>query len=377
MQNDPTNPQHNSSTLPKVELGQTGKQLSRFGLGGFHQVEISSEIVAQVVDTFLAEGGNYIETARGYGDGASEEKLGRALEGRRDQVMLCSKTGAITADDARRDVEQSLRLLRTDHIEFYLFHGMDYDKLDRITEKGGAMEGLLKAKAEGLIHGIGMSAHIVETYLDGFDRLPLSMILIWCNYLDNLNFPIIPNKIIPEARRRGIGVTAMKPLADGFLHRSVENAIRYALSVGAEVAVCGANSVEQVREVAAAVRKGPADDASRERILQTAVDLGQYVCRQCGECPEALMDAFRLEGVFDRQMIDFLPRGPAERALRDTLSHWFEAEERATSDYTEAGHETEQLIAAAGEISCPYGIDVLRKAKIATSKLTGARVELL
>ena len=102
--------------LPKVELGQTGRELTQFGLGGFHQVEISSEIVTQVVDTFLAEGGNYIETARGYGNGASEDKLGRALEGRRDQVTLCSKTGAITADDALRDVEQSLRLLRTDHI---------------------------------------------------------------------------------------------------------------------------------------------------------------------------------------------------------------------------------------------------------------------
>ena len=377
MQNNSVDSQHSPSALPTVELGQTGKQLTRFGLGGFHQVEISSEIVTQVIDTFLAEGGNYIETARGYGNGASEDKLGRALEGRRDQVTLCSKTGAITADDARRDVEQSLKLLRTDHIEFYLFHGMDYDKLGRITAKGGAAEGLLKAKDEGLIRGIGMSSHVVETYLDGFDRLPLSMILIWCNYLDNLSFPIIPHKIIPEARRRGIGVTAMKPLADGFLHRSVENALRYTLGVGAEVVVCGANSVDQVREVAAAVRKGPADDADRERILQDAVDLGNYVCRQCGECAETLMNAFRLEGVFDRQMIDYLPHGPAERALRSTLSHWFRAEERAKEDFGAAGYDVEQLINAARETTCPYGIDVVRKARITTAKLTGARVELV
>lgn len=93
MQNNLANSQHSPGTLPKVELGETGKQLTRFGLGGFHQVEISTEIVVQVVDAFLAEGGNYIETARGYGDGASEAKLGRALEGRRDRVILCQDRG--------------------------------------------------------------------------------------------------------------------------------------------------------------------------------------------------------------------------------------------------------------------------------------------
>ena len=81
--------------LPRVELGRTGISLSRLGLGGFHQCEISSEVVEQVIDEYLTVGGNYIETARGYGNGASEDKIGRALEGRRDQVVLCSKSGAL------------------------------------------------------------------------------------------------------------------------------------------------------------------------------------------------------------------------------------------------------------------------------------------
>jgi len=89
--------------LPMVPLGRTGKRVSRYGLGGFHQIEISAEVVQQVVAAYLAFGGNYIEPARNYGTGASEEKIGRALEGRRDQVVLCSKTAAETADDGRRD----------------------------------------------------------------------------------------------------------------------------------------------------------------------------------------------------------------------------------------------------------------------------------
>jgi predicted aldo/keto reductase-like oxidoreductase len=365
-----------TKSLPKVTLGRTSRELSQFCLGGFHQVEISSEHVTQVIDAFLDEGGNYIETARSYGGGASEAKIGRALEGRRDQVTLCTKTGARTADEARRELEQSLAALRTDHVEFLLFHGVDQGELDVITAKGGALEGLQKAMDEGLVGALGLSSHWPPVYLEAFDRLPLSLILIWCNYLDNLNFPIIAGEIIPEARRRGIGVTGMKPLADGYLYRSVENAVRYALGAGAEIAVCGANAVEHVRQVAAAVRKGPADEATREAILADAVDLGQYVCRQCGKCPGSLMNVFRLEGVYDRQMIDYLPHDPAQYALRTRLAHWFNGRERASAEFASAGYDAGELAAAAGMVDCPYGIDVVRKCRIATAKLTdgGARL---
>jgi len=358
------------STLPTVSLGRTGKQITRYGLGGFHQLEITSEIVEQVVDAYLAEGGNYIETARSYGNGASEAKIGRALRGRRSRVILASKTAAATADEARRDVERSLETLGTDHIEFYFLHGVDADKLEQVAGKGGAAEGLLKAKAEGLIDGVGLSSHTPPTYLEAFERIPLDLILIWYNYLDNLNFPIIPERIVPEARRRGIGVTAMKPVADGFLYRSAEAAIRYALGAGAEVAIVGTNSVEQVRQAAAAVRKGEMDQAGREAVLRDAVELGQYVCRRCGQCPRELMETFRLEGEFDRQMIDGFPHGPAENALRKVLSRWFGLQQAAREAFAAAGWDPDRLLAAAGRLQCPYGIDVPRKAGLALAKLT-------
>jgi predicted aldo/keto reductase-like oxidoreductase len=363
-----------STALPKITLGQTGIELTRYGLGGFHQLEISSEIVERVVGAYLANGGNYIETARSYGRGASESKIGRALQGRRDQVVLCTKTGARTADKARRELEQSLQELGTDHVEFCLFHGVGEGELDQITAKGGAFEGLQKAVDEGLVGALGLSSHHPPVYLEAFDRLPLALILIWCNFLDNLNYPIIPNVILLEAHKRGIGVTAMKPLADGYLYRSVEDAIRYSLGAGAELVVCGTNSVEHVQQVAAAVRKGPADVVMREAILRDAVDLAQYVCRQCGQCPEALMDLFRLEGVYDRQMIDYLPHDPADYALRVRLAHWFAGRERATEGYGAAGYDADALIASAQGITCPYGIDIGRKARIATAKLTGQPV---
>lgn len=358
------------ATLPTVTIPKLGRQATRLGLGGFHQLEISSEVVAEVVDAYLAEGGSYIETARGYGGGASEEKLGVALEGRRDEVTLVSKSGAKTADDVRRDLDASLRALRTDRLDLYFFHGVGPEKLRTITAPGGAVEGLTRARDEGLVGGFGVSSHQPGTYLDAIEQIDLAVILVWFNYLDNLNFPIIPERVVPACRQAGVVVTAMKPLADGLLWRSVEEAMGYCLGAGAEVAICGTNGPEQVREVAQAVRKGPAGDAERERILRDAPELGRYVCRRCGQCTQGLVRLFELEGVFDRQMIDLLPHDAGEYHVRKNLAGWFNGAERAREAFKQMQRTEEDLLAEARDVRCPYGIDVPRKTRIAACKLT-------
>ena len=365
--------------LPRIELGKTGINLSRLALGGFHQVEISSEVVQKVVDAYLDVGGNYIETARGYGSGASEEKLGKALSGRRDQVVLCSKSGEKTSDGIRKDLETSLRLLQTDHIEFYYLHGVgSTESLKSITAKQGALRGLLKAKEEGLITGIGFSSHCPPMYIEAIkQQLPLSLILIWSNYLEDLYLPEIRNEIFPMAREKGIGITAMKPLADGFLYRSVEDAMRYVLSTGAEVLVSGMNSPDHVYQAAEAVCKGRADEKEIAEILRNAPELGQYVCRQCGKCSDKLMKLFRLEGYCDRQMIDYLPHDPADYALRVRLSKWFSLEETAIEQFNRLSLDSETLIAEAQTVRCPYSIDIARKIHLALSKLGPGNPSLL
>ncbi|MCU0521650.1 MAG: aldo/keto reductase [Anaerolineae bacterium] len=366
-------------TLPKIALGATGLTVSRLGLGGFHQLEISSEIVAQVVDAFLGVGGTYIETARGYGNGASEQKLGRALVGRRDQVVLASKSGARDGAGIRRDLEISLQLLQTDHIEFYFFHGVNsLEELEAITARGGAMDALLRAKEEGLIRGMGFSSHRPpQLYLEAIRRIPLSVILIWDNYLEEQFVPEIQQQVYPLAREHGVGITAMKPLADGFLYRSPEPALRYALGSGSDVLICGMNTVDHVYEAAAAVARGPASAEERRTILRDAPELGAYVCRQCGGCSDALMALFRLEGYVDRQMIDYLPHDPADYALRLRLAHWFDLTAIAQQRFADAGWDEGALSAEASSIVCPYGIDVARKAKFALAKLRGDRLNVL
>lgn len=359
--------------LPKIALGDTGLTVSRLGLGGFHQLEISSEFVEQIVDAFLEVGGTYIETARAYGRGASEHKLGRALQGRRDQVVLASKSGARDSDGIRRDLEASLKALDTDHIEFYFFHGVGtLEDLDTITGPGGALEALLRAQEEGLIRGMGFSSHRPpQLYLEAIRRLPLSVILIWDNFLVEQYLPEIQQEVYPLAREHGVGITAMKPLADGFLYRSAEPALRYALGSGSEVLICGMNRVEHVYQAAEALAKGPLDAQGRQAVLRDAPELGTYVCRQCGLCPEDLMHTFRLEGYVDRQMLDYLPHDPADYALRTRLAGWFDLAGVARQRFAEANREPEALLEEAEAVACPYAIDVPRKTRLALAKLQG------
>jgi aryl-alcohol dehydrogenase-like predicted oxidoreductase len=364
--------------LPKTKLGATDWEVSRLGLGGFHQVEVSSEIVDQVVTAYLEVGGNYIETARAYGDGASEEKIGRALEGGRDQVILVSKSGSRDADGMRRDLEASLRALRTDHIEIYFLHCVNLmDEFEIAVGPGGALSALLRAKEEGLISGIGFSSHRPpQLYREAIERIPLDVILIWDNYLENLYLPEIRDDIYPLAREKGVGITVMKPLADGFLYRSAEAAFRYALCGGAEMLVSGTKSPEQVRQAAAAICKGPLSAEEQEAALRDAPELGRYVCRQCGACSANLMALFRLEGYIDRQMLDYLPHNPADYSMRVILAPWFTMAEVGRQRFAEREWDVDALAAEAGTVDCPYQIDVGRKLRLAVAKLQDKRPDL-
>ena len=294
-------------------------------------------------------------------------------------MILASKSSARDGGGIRRDLEASLRALRTDHIEFYFFHCVNtLEELDAITGPGSALSELLKAKEEGLIGGIGFSSHRPpDLYREAISRLPLSVILNWDSYLEELNVPEIQREIYPLAREHGVGITAMKPLSDGFLYRSVEPALRYALGSGSEVLICGTNSPDHVYQAAAAICQGPASEEEREAILREAPELGQYVCRQCGVCSDDLMTLFRLEGYVDRQMIDYLPHDPADYALRVRLSGWFDLAEIARQRFAGEGWDVDELLSETKAVSCPYGIDVLRKARFALAKLRQEKANAL
>ncbi len=202
-----------NSRIPRRTLGATGIDVSVLGLGGFHQVETNEAVLAQLLDAYLEAGGNYVETARSYGAGSSEEKLGRALAGRRDQVVLVSKSGKRDADGAWRELNQTLEALQTDHLDVWLYHGVNTaEDVDSIAASGGASEASTRARDEGMVRVVGASSHWPLTLVTAMEQLNLDAVMYWVNYLVTCNYPELYQTVAPAAaplgrcQRRGAAV---------------------------------------------------------------------------------------------------------------------------------------------------------------------------
>ena len=174
--NTPTQP------IARRPLGKTGEHLSIIGFGGIVVMNedpgAASNIVAEAVD----RGINYFDVAPSYGN--AQERLGPALAPYRKKCFLACKTEGRMKDDSRKQLEESLRLLKTDHVDLYQFHALTkMTDLDKVLGPGGAMETMEAAKKEGKIRYIGFSVHSVETALAAMDRYNFDTVLFPLNWL--------------------------------------------------------------------------------------------------------------------------------------------------------------------------------------------------
>lgn len=189
----------------------SGPLLSVIGLGGIvvSQVEQAeaNDIVAWAVD----HGVNYFDVAPTYGN--AQERLGPALRPYREHAFLACKTTRRDATGAQAELEQSLRLLQTDHFDLYQFHGVSTDdEVERILAPGGAMETFLKARDQGKLRYIGFSAHSVTAAMKLLDAFEFDSILFPfnCVCMENGNFG---PQVMQKAIEKGAACLALKALA--------------------------------------------------------------------------------------------------------------------------------------------------------------------
>ncbi|MHB1296318.1 MAG: aldo/keto reductase [Anaerolineae bacterium] len=362
------------------DLGKTGEKVSLLGLGGYHLLEIEQRAVDPIVAGYLEQGGNYIETAFAYGDGDSERKVGRALAGKRDGVFLATKVAARRKADARESLERSLRNLQTDHVDLLFLHAVQSTAdLDLIMREKGALSAAEEARDAGRVRFIGISGHgWADVLIDALNRYPFDAVMHNFNYLDRFNYPSSEQALLPLAKEKGVAVVGMKALGDGFLYRSPEAALRYAFTLPVSTMVAGINSLEYLATDMAAAKAFQSMSASeQETLFAEAPELGQYVCRQCGKCmpnPKnvPIPAIFQLEGMADRQMGDGLEHDAEDARLRDLLANWFGTAPVARERYRALKPILEDFDScAAVEPNCPYGIQIVRKLKIAHAKLGG------
>ena len=200
-----------ANPIARRTLGKTGEQLSIIGFGGIvvmnEETGAASNIVAEAVD----RGVNYFDVAPSYGN--AQERLGPALAPYRNKCFLACKTDGRMKDDSRADLEQSLRLLKTDHLDLYQFHALTkMTDLDRVLGPGGAVETMEAAKKEGKIRYIGFSVHSAETALAAMDRYNFDTILFPVNWVLFTQANFGP-QILKRAEEKKMGILALKGMA--------------------------------------------------------------------------------------------------------------------------------------------------------------------
>jgi uncharacterized protein len=240
--------------VPKKPLGRTGVQVSAMGLGGYHlgsaeTDQAANEIVAKAFD----HGVTFFDNAWEYHDGLSEERLGKALRGKRDQAFVMTKVCTHGRDKkiAMRMLEESLRRLQTDHLDLWQIHEVVYDNdPDLIFAPNGAAEALLAAKQQGKVRFIGFTGHKdPEIHLKMLSHdFPFDTVQMPLNCCD-ATFRSFETHVLPEATGRGIAALGMKSLGgSGELVRhgavTPEQGLRYAMSLPVATTISGVDSMQ-------------------------------------------------------------------------------------------------------------------------------------
>ena len=243
-----------SGTVPKKLLGRTGVQVSAMGVGGYHlgsakTDQAANEIVAKALD----HGVDFFDNAWEYHDGLSEERLGKALKGKRDRAFVMTKVCTHGRDSkvAMRMLEESLRRLQTDHLDLWQIHEVVYDNdPDLIFAPNGAAEALAEAKKQGKVRFIGFTGHKdPEIHLKMLSHdFPFDTVQMPLNCCD-ATFRSFENQVLPEATKRGIAALGMKSLGgSGELVRhgvvTAEQGLRYAMSLPVATTISGIDSME-------------------------------------------------------------------------------------------------------------------------------------
>lgn len=260
-------------------LGSTGAIVEPVSLGGEGILRTqgrTSEAVAMILEA-LRLGVRYCDTAPAYA--SSQDYYGAAFREAgptaRKQVFLASKTHERTREGALRLLDDSLRRLGTDHLDLWQLHDLrEIEDLDTIFGRGGAIEAVEAAKADGRIRFVGITGHHdPQILVEAMRRYPIDTVLCAINPADPARSPFLTT-VVPEARKRKMGVIAMKVMAAGRLladrAASPVELIRYATSF-ADTAIVGCSSIAEVRQNFGARAEASPLGEAEQRALEARV----------------------------------------------------------------------------------------------------------
>jgi aryl-alcohol dehydrogenase-like predicted oxidoreductase len=238
--------------MPYRTLGKTGLSVSMLGLG-CGQILSKSDKYQEGIDLVrraIDLGVNYFDTAPQYDE--SEAHLGDALYPNRQNLILASKTHDRTRDGSWRLLERTLNKLKTDYLDIWQIHHLDYDReVERIFKDDGAMQALTEAKEQGVVKYLGVTGHSDPSpLLKAINRFDFDTLLCALNPADPWNKSFL-EELIPIAKQQGLGIIGMKICADGSIPKEsgkigIRSSLYYALTKGCDLAIIGHNKIEEL-----------------------------------------------------------------------------------------------------------------------------------
>jgi len=284
--------------LPQRKLGSKGPMVTMLGLGGAHIGTMANDAMAQkTIETAIAGGIRYFDTAAGYSQGRSEMRYGMFLTPKyREAVFLATKTQSSDANRARRELDTSLRRMKTDYLDLWHMHSLhNPEDVDHRID-AGVLDVLLDAKRQGKVRHIGFTGHVTpDSHLHMLARGgekgdPFTACQMPINVLDPSYHSFILN-FVPKALAAGVGVLAMKTLSNGgFFARiggrsvagpklipdrlSVAEALHFVWSLPVSVLVSGADNSEMLQEKIDLARSFQGmNEQQRQELVHKVADL--------------------------------------------------------------------------------------------------------
>jgi predicted aldo/keto reductase-like oxidoreductase len=289
--------------MPYRTLGNTGERVSAIGLGGWHLAlkNVDKKLAINIVHAAVDRGINFLDNSWDYNEGESEIRMGKALrDGYRDKVFLMTKIDGRSKKEAARQLDDSLKRLKTDRIDLVQHHEIiRFDDPHRIFAEDGAQSALLEAKQVGKLRYIGFTGHkdpeihlhmleVAKQHGFHFDTAQMPL-----NVMD-AHYRSFARLVVPELVQQGIGVLGMKSMGNGIILRSgtvtAIECLHYALNLPTSVVITGIDSMEILDQAFEAARTfHPMGEAEVEQLMAKTSSAGSR-----GE-----FELFKTSSIFD------------------------------------------------------------------------------
>ena len=265
--------------MEKIRLGKTNMMVTRLGFGSIPIQRVSDADAIAVIRRCLDLGINYIDTANSYT--TSEERIGKAISGRRESVIIATKSLARTREGVASHLELSLERLNTSYIDLYQFHNVsDSHTLKAILDPDGPRAIAEKAKKAGRIRHIGVTSHTMD----------IAQQLVKSGVFETIMFPFNfmtdepARELLPLVREQDMGFIAMKPLSGGMI-TNVALSFKYLWQFPDIVTIPGIEKISEIEEIVHIVN-GPLrmTPAEEKEVTHLKKETGNRFCRRCEYC---------------------------------------------------------------------------------------------